>query len=58
MMTDGDREGQIFLSQPHTNNGLFLLFTTKYCILYLKNIKSLPESPEFAEMRHGDVILT
>ena len=23
-----------------------------------KNVKRLPENPEYAEMRHGDVILT
>ena len=39
MMTNGDREGQIFLSHPHTNNGLFFLLTTKYRILYWKHMK-------------------
>ena len=34
VMTTGDREGRIFLSHPHTYNGLFFLLTTKYCILY------------------------
>ena len=29
VMTIGDRrEGRIFLSQPHTNNGFFFLLTT------------------------------
>ena len=28
MMTNGDPEGRIFLSYPHTNNGLFFLLTT------------------------------
>ena len=28
VMKIGDREGQIFLSHPHTNNGLFFLLTT------------------------------
>ena len=28
MMTNGDLEGQIFLSYPHTNNGFFFLLTT------------------------------
>ena len=32
-MTSGDREGQIFLSHPHTKNGFFFLLTTKYHIL-------------------------
>ena len=27
-MTNGDREGLIFLSHPHTNNGFFNLLTT------------------------------
>ena len=59
MMTKGDRAGRIFLSHPHTNIGFFFLLTTKHCILYWKkNMKRLPEDPEFAEIRHGDVILT
>ena len=58
MMTSGDHEGRISLSHPHTNNGFFFLLTTKYLILYEKDMKRLPENPEFAEMRHGDVILT
>ena len=60
-VTSGDREGRIFLSHPHTNNGLFFLLNTKhakYLVLYWKNMKRLPENPEVAEMRHGDVILT
>ena len=58
-MTIGDREGQIFLSHPHTHDGYFFLLTTKYLILYKKKgVKRLSENPEFAEMRHGDVILT
>ena len=58
MMTIGDREGQIFLSHPHTNHGFVFLLTTKYLILYWKDMKRLPENPESAEMGHGDVILT
>ena len=58
MMTIGDREGQIFLSHPHTNNGFFFLLATKYLILYWKGLKRLPENPEIAEVRHDDVILT
>ena len=34
MMPNGDREGQISLSPPHTNNEFFFLLTTKYLILY------------------------
>ena len=33
VMTNGDHEGQIFLSHPHSNNGFFFLLTIKYCIL-------------------------
>ena len=29
VMTNGDREGRIFLSHPHTNNGFFFLLNTK-----------------------------
>ena len=58
VMTKVDREGWIFLSHPHTNNGFFFLLTTKYLIYIGKTWKRLPEHPEYAEMRHGDVILT
>ena len=58
VMTNGDHEGRLFLSHPHTNNGFFFLLTTKYLIVYWKkHEKRLPENPENAEMRHGDVIL-
>ena len=30
VMTNDNREGQIFLSNPHKNNGLFFLLTIKY----------------------------
>ena len=58
VMTIGDREGCIFLSYPHTNNGFFFLLTTKYLILFKKDMKRLPENPKYAEMIHGDVPLT
>ena len=58
MMTNGDHEGRVFLSHPHTNNGFFFLLTTKYSFYIDKAWKRLPENPEYAEMRHGDVILT
>ena len=54
-MTNCDRQGWIFLSHPHTNNGFFFMLTTMHRILYEKR---LPKYPEFAEMRHGDYILT
>ena len=60
MMSNGDREGRIFRSHPHTNNSLFFLLTTisvSHLILE-KTCKRLPEDPEFGEMRNGDIILT
>ena len=47
VMTNGDPDGQIFLSHPHTNNGFFVLLITKY---------QKHENPEYTEMQHGDVI--
>ena len=41
VMTNGYREGRIFLSHPNTNNGLFFLLTTKYRFLYWKNMKKV-----------------
>ena len=58
VMTIGDREGRIFLSHPHTNYGFFFLYTTLYLFYIGKTWKRLPENPEYAEMGHGDVILT
>ena len=57
VMTNGDTEGRIFISHPHTINGFFScspLNTTFYVE------KRLPEVPEYAEMRtwHDDVTLT
>ena len=43
-MTNGDREGRIFLFLPYTNSGLFFLLTTKYRILYGKTWQRLPEN--------------
>ena len=37
--TTGDREERIFLSYPHTNNGFCFLLTTRYLILYWKDMK-------------------
>ena len=36
VMTNGDSEGQIFLSDPHTNNGFFFLLNIKYPIFMFK----------------------
>ena len=41
VMTNGDLEGQIVLSYPHTNNGFFFLLTT---VFLFKD--KLPEVPE------------
>ena len=35
LMTNGDPEGRIFLSYPHTNNGLFFLLTTVFIYLFV-----------------------
>ena len=47
VMPNGDPEGQIFLSYPHTNNGFFFLLTTVFIYLFLDK---LPEVPEYAKM--------
>ena len=36
VMTNGDHEGQIFLSHPHTTNESFFLLTTKNRIYYIE----------------------
>ena len=51
MRTTGDHERRILLFHPHTNIGFSFFLTTKQLILFWKN-------PQYAEMRHGDVILT
>ena len=35
VMTNGDPEGPIFLSYPHTNNGFFFLLTTVFIHLFI-----------------------
>ena len=50
MMANSNGESLLFLSHPHTNNGLFFLLAIKYHILCLKR---LPAVSEYAEMRHG-----
>ena len=47
VMTNGDREGRIFLSHPQTNNILFYLLTIKYRILRLREV------PDYVEMQHN-----
>ena len=48
MMTNGDPEGRIFLSYPHTNNGAFFLLTIVFFIHFIFSNK-LPEVPEYAK---------
>ena len=56
VMTNGDPEGQIFLSYPHTNNGFFFLLTT--VIVYLFKKKSFQtEIPGYAKMQFHMVTL-
>ena len=52
MMTNGDSEGRIFLSYPHTNSRFFFLFTTGfiYLIIYFK-------VPEYAKMQFHMMML-
>ena len=51
-MTNGDREGRIFLSNPHTNNGFFFLLTTVFIYLFIYSLyNTLPEIPEYANMQ-------
>ena len=45
-----------FLSHPHTNNGYHQI--PHFIHVIGKTWKRLPENPKYAEMRHGDVILT
>ena len=40
VMTNGDPEGRIFLSYPHTNNGFFFLLTTVFIIHFFIYIQS------------------
>ena len=46
VMTNGDPEGRICLSYPHTNSGSFFLLTTIFLFL-----KKLPEVPKYAQMQ-------
>ena len=49
MITNGDPEGQIFLSHPHINNGFFFLLNIKYRTLCSNQIRPL-EVPVYAEI--------
>ena len=60
VMTNGDLEGGIFLSYPHTNNGFFFLLTTVFLFIYLfwNNITEIPEyaKMQFRMMMYLDVL--
>ena len=58
VMTNGDREGQIFLSPLTHIMDSYSCPTLSTTFYNRKNMKRLRENPDFAEMRHGDVILT
>ena len=48
MMTNGDPEGRIFLSYPHTNNGFFFLLATVFIYLFQNK---LPYVPVYTKMQ-------
>ena len=41
MMTNGDCERRIYLSHPHTNNGLLFMLTIKYRILCCIKVRNM-----------------
>ena len=45
VMPNGDPEGRIFLSYPHTNNGLFFLLTAVFIYSFIFKI------PEYSKMQ-------
>ena len=49
VMTNGDSEGRIFLSYPHTNNEFLFLAHHCFFFFFLKN--KLPEVYEYAKMQ-------
>ena len=49
MMTNGDPEGRIFLSYPHTNNGFLICSCLSLFFFLFKN--KLPEVPEYAKIQ-------
>ena len=49
-MTNSGHEGQIFLSDPNTNNIVFFLLIIKF------RKKKLPEAPDYS-VKHDGVIL-
>ena len=53
VMTLYDREGQIFLSHPQTNNEFHAHHYVTVLIFKTNTRKRLPEVPEYAELRHN-----
>ena len=43
-MTNGDPEGRIFLSFPHTNTGLFFVLTTVFIYLFQNKFPEVPKT--------------
>ena len=49
VMTNGDPEGWIFLTYPHTQDRFIFLLTTVFIYLFTYSCKNkLPEVPEYA----------
>ena len=53
MMILYDREGQIFLSHPQTNNEFHAHHYVTVLIFKTNTLKRLPEVPEYDELRHN-----
>ena len=59
-MTNGDPEGRILLSYPHTNNGSFFLLTAViylfiYLFIYLLIYSFKNKLREYAKTSHDDL---
>ena len=57
MMTNGDHEGRIFLSYPHTNNKFFCLLTNVFGTRDLFNISYSRELYLFSKFLHFEEIV-
>ena len=59
VMTNGDPQGRIFLSYPHTNNWFFFLLTTVFFYLKISFQKSLTTLRyNFTWWRHFNITMT
>ena len=56
-MTNGDHEGRIFLSYPHTNNKFFFLLTNVFGTRNLFNISYSRELYLFSKFLHFEEIV-